>query len=366
MPVGAFVDLSDEKFIGRANPAPGDSEPEYCMIFRTYTAHLFTYCIGSFRSVSRNSGDARLNGVCIVMPLRRSLSAIAIVSLALSSTSVLAEQCSDPVLTNSAKIHSLNTFLLVGSLKCRRVSPEILDSYNKFVDTRRDMLAENSFLVSAHFINLHGSASGKIAFSNYESKLANQYSGRAEDPISCVRIGAYSRLAVRASESDLLELASAVAPLPQLECPVQPVLSSQPILAAADTFDLEPPGSGYDRPKSPSAAAAAEPPPTAFPATAPGPLPAAPQAVAGMAEQPPPGRAHQATAATMPPAAITAGLAVVQPASLPPAESATAQEATFTDQPAKPAPSAAEALAEAARALAQAAAALQQQGAAAK
>lgn len=305
-------------------------------------------------------------GVCIVMSLRRSLSASAIVSLALSSTSVLAEQCWDPVLTNSVKIHSLNTLLLVGALKCRSASPAILDSYNKFVETRRDILAENSFLVSAHFINIHGSSSGKIAFANYESKLANQFSGRAEDPISCARIGAYSRLAARASESDLLELASAVAPLPQLECPVQPALSSQPILVAADTFDLEPPGSGYDRSATPTVAAATAPLSAVLPATPPRPLPPAPLAAAGEAEQSPPGRANQATEATMPPASITAGLAVVQPASLPPADPATAQAAPFTDQPAKPAPSAAEALAEAARALAQAAAALQQQGAAAK
>jgi hypothetical protein len=168
-----------------------------------------------------------------VMFLRRSSAALAMLSLALTSTSALAAQCWDANEMNSVRMHSFNTMLLVGALKCRNVAPEVMDSFDAYSRARQEMMAGNSFLVSAHFINRHGLRSGKIAFANYESKVANQYSARTDDPVSCARIGAYSRLAAHATENDLLELASAVAPLPADTCRAVPDRRCQPRPASA-------------------------------------------------------------------------------------------------------------------------------------
>jgi hypothetical protein len=308
------------------------------------------------------------------MLLRRSSATLAMLSLALTSTSALAAQCWDKSEMNSVRIHAFSTMLLVGSLKCRNVSPEVLENYNAFARARHEMLAGNSISVSAHFINRHGLRSGKIAFANYESKVANQYSGRTDDPLSCARIGAYSRLAMHASESDLLELAAAVATLPVEACPAKPAMTtvpmaaSRPMLAAADTFDLEPPGSGYELPATAapadSAMAAAHAAPAADPAPA---LAAAPKVVAfeappEAAVQPPDSIAGGTDRAIPAAATATAGgaeQAALQPAVATSPAPAAADGAPVAQASTAPAPSAADALAEAARALARAADAMQ-------
>ena len=305
------------------------------------------------------------------MLLRRSSATLAMLSLALTSTSALAAQCWDANEMNSVQMHSLNTMLLVGALKCRNVAPEVMDSFNAYAQARHEILAGNSFLVSAHFINQHGLSSGKIAFANYETKVANQYSGRSDDPVSCARIGAYSRLAMHASESDLLALAGAVAALPADVCPAEPVMAAQPMaapkpmLAAVDTFDLEPPGSGYELPVKVASADAAMAPVAPAPAENSAPaLASAPKVVTFEAEVAPAVQPVDSGAGKAIPATATAIAGGTEQAALQPAVETSpvpAAAAAVQVEPVKtaPTPSAADALAEAARALARAAEAMQ-------
>lgn len=112
----------------------------------------------------------------------------------------------------SARVHYLQTKLMVDSLKCRDMLPGTLQSYNDFMNKRRDTLVRYKQRVEAHFVRRLGRGAGIAASDTYNTRVGNQVSSPVIDATQCERAGTFARLATFASEDDLRVLADAVAP----------------------------------------------------------------------------------------------------------------------------------------------------------
>jgi hypothetical protein len=109
----------------------------------------------------------------------------------------------------AAEVHNFQTMLMVGALKCRNSVPAALDGYNSFMSSKRDLIVANQYVLMGHFIREYGDSNGLGAFRDYETRVGNQHSG-ADNLARCEAIGAMSRMAAGASETDLRELAHLV------------------------------------------------------------------------------------------------------------------------------------------------------------
>lgn len=109
----------------------------------------------------------------------------------------------------AAEVHNFQTMLMVGALKCRNSVPAALDGYNSFMSSKRDLIVANQYVLMGHFIREYGDSNGLGAFRQYETRVGNMHSG-ADNLARCEAIGAMSRMAAGASETDLRELARLV------------------------------------------------------------------------------------------------------------------------------------------------------------
>lgn len=109
----------------------------------------------------------------------------------------------------AAEVHNFQTMLMVGALKCRNSVPAALEGYNSFMSSKRDLIVANQYVLMNHFIREYGDSNGLGAFRNYETRVGNLHS-RADNLARCEAIGAMSRMAAGASETDLRELARVV------------------------------------------------------------------------------------------------------------------------------------------------------------
>lgn len=238
----------------------------------------------------------------------------------------------------AAEVHNFQTMLMVGALKCRDRVPAALDGYNSFMNSKRDLIVANNYVLMGHFIREYGDSNGMGAFRDYETHVGNKHSG-ANNLARCEAIGAMSRMAAGASETDLRELARLVGE--------DSLTATCPSIALADE-GLAPTVAATMKPEEQSAPAAEAAPPL-VPATtdlaakdaAPEPVVDAPEAVDVPVQVP---------------------VAAEVPVAVASASGSQPKVVTVEETPA-PEPSAAQALQEAARALALAANALQAQAA---
>jgi hypothetical protein len=234
----------------------------------------------------------------------------------------------------AAEVHNFQTMLMVGALKCRNSVPAALDGYNSFMSSKRDLIVANQYVLMGHFIREYGDSNGLGAFRRYETHVGNKHSG-ADNLARCEAIGAMSRMAAGASETDLRELARLVGE--------DSLTATCPSMALADE-GLAPAVEATLKPEEQPALADE---------TAPALVPAATDLAAKDAVAEPVVDA---------PAPVQAPVAAEVPVQVASASGSQPKVVTVEETPA-PEPSAAQALQEAARALALAANALQAQAA---
>ena len=121
---------------------------------------------------------------------------------------------------DAAHINLLQTKLMVESLKCQDTIPATLESYNAFMNARREMLVNYKHRVEAHFVRQWGTQAGTAASDDYNTKTGNQVSTSTIDVAQCERAGMIARFASTASDEDLRLLAETIAPASVIrDCP---------------------------------------------------------------------------------------------------------------------------------------------------
>ncbi len=129
----------------------------------------------------------------------------------------------------AAHIHLLQIKLMVDSLKCQDTIPATLQSYNSFMNMRRDALVAHKRRVEAHFVRQVGGQDGISASDAYTTRVGNQVSSPVIDVVQCERAGTIARLATTASDADLLVLADTIVPdRPIKDCPDAAPVSDRP------------------------------------------------------------------------------------------------------------------------------------------
>lgn len=106
----------------------------------------------------------------------------------------------------SVHVQTFQTMLMVGTFKCRDSLPDVIESYNKFMNSKRDFILANQRVVQAHFTRQLGSEPGNIAFLEHQTRIGNVQS-LGSLSTNCDKVASLARLGAGASESDLFELA---------------------------------------------------------------------------------------------------------------------------------------------------------------
>lgn len=135
----------------------------------------------------------------------------------------------------SVHVQTFQTMLMVGTFKCRDIYPEAIESYNKFMNSKRDFILANQRVVQAHFTRQLGTEPGNIAYLSHQTRVGNSQS-LAGLSLSCEKVTSLSRLAASASESGLFELARFVngdAALTVCAHPAEPVAVADAVTTEA-------------------------------------------------------------------------------------------------------------------------------------
>lgn len=171
----------------------------------------------------------------------------------------------------AAHIHLLQIKLMVDSLKCQDTIPATLESYNTFMNTRRDTLVAHKRRVEAHFVRQVGGQDGISASDDYTTRVGNQLSSPVITVAQCERAGTIARLATAASDADLLVLADTIVPdRPIKDCPDAAPASDRPRAMVIPVWAKKTEPAALDSVNAaPSATAALALPPVASPAAAP-------------------------------------------------------------------------------------------------
>ncbi len=173
---------------------------------------------------------------------------VATFSFVLSPTLAVAElpisSCWQPEEASAASLFAFETMLMVGTLRCRARDASVEASYRAFADARSAMIARHADTVRMHFIADRGVTAGGNAFSDYETTIGNLTAAAPDNERACATLGAYARLASRASEPDLLALAQATEPAPPRICTAAvgdgsnagPAVPAERVIAVAPTL----------------------------------------------------------------------------------------------------------------------------------
>lgn len=155
----------------------------------------------------------------------RQIAASAALTIALPIGVANAQAISNPDCWRSeeiaaARIQDLQTLLMVDTLKCRTTLPAGIESYNKFMEEKGEVVGNSKRIVQARFVRQYGSA-GMNKSTDYDTRRSNESSIPVVNVHSCDRVAAFSRIASHATDADLLILAEALAhPTKVEECPV--------------------------------------------------------------------------------------------------------------------------------------------------
>ena len=149
------------------------------------------------------------------MLFRKAAQLAALSSLALMSSPAAAlEGCWYPNEIRAARLIELETKLMVGTLKCRREMPVVVEYYNAFAETHRDFLRAQYPIIAGHFIREDGAVPGewRSSYDRYRTIAANNYSATPAGPAAgdCARVASLARVAARVSSEELLLLAESV------------------------------------------------------------------------------------------------------------------------------------------------------------
>lgn len=152
------------------------------------------------------------------------LSSIALPSVATAQTALT--QCWRADELDAVRVHDFKVRLLTGALHCRDRVPTMLDSYNDFIESKRDYLVASQYVVRAAFIRGGGVAQGGGAYTSYETSVGNKYASHAYSKARCEMLGAFARWGADAGEEDLPHLISGMAGA------VEPRLCPAPVIVA--------------------------------------------------------------------------------------------------------------------------------------
>ncbi len=103
----------------------------------------------------------------------------------------------------SARIHDLRVMLMVNALKCREMSPATLRQYGQFLDQRSDELSVHGEAVERSLIARYGPQEGRLAFSDYETRIGNYHAGVQPTRELCRDTDTFMKLAGRANHAEL-------------------------------------------------------------------------------------------------------------------------------------------------------------------
>lgn len=136
-----------------------------------------------------------------------------------ASTANVAAQAQEACWANSelqaARVHDLQTMLMIGSLQCSETSADpAVSSYNEFVRRTRDQLRDYNNVLKARFMRLHGVREGQRAYDTFNTGMANDHSSRARSKNFCATVVSLSQTATAASQDDLEAMAQNISDRP--------------------------------------------------------------------------------------------------------------------------------------------------------
>ena len=106
----------------------------------------------------------------MIASMKRAIFGMALTAIVSTGTAQAACWTEDAV--EAAQVRTLETMLMVASLRCRDSGTDLLPSYNSFVRGHRVMLTVMNDRLRAHFGSLN-------AYDRYVTSVANRYGGGA-------------------------------------------------------------------------------------------------------------------------------------------------------------------------------------------
>lgn len=127
---------------------------------------------------------------------------------------------------SAARIRALQTWLMVGALRCRAGGTDLLADYSGFVSAARATLVAANDRVRARFVATYGAAEGQARFDRFTTSLANGYGGGGAAPDVCRTLTMAARLAAAEGGSPehlllIADLENVGDGLPGLDAPVE-------------------------------------------------------------------------------------------------------------------------------------------------
>jgi hypothetical protein len=147
---------------------------------------------------------------------------VAAVALCLVSTAAPASaaSCWSQADVSAAKVHEMQTRLMVAATECHADGIDILASYNQFVAAKHAALSAADDRLRAHFLAAGGDA-GERDYLRYTAALEQAYGAGATSDDSCAQAAAMVK-EVTAAKADLVTVAARevdTATLPSSVCP---------------------------------------------------------------------------------------------------------------------------------------------------
>jgi hypothetical protein len=135
----------------------------------------------------------------MIATIKRAAMGVALTAVA--NAGMVQAACWSEDAVEAAQIRTLETMLMVASLRCRDSGTDLLPSYNAFVRGHRATLTVMNDRLRAHFGNLN-------AYDRYVTSVANRYGGGAVG-LDCEDMAGLLKTARRAdgSADDLAEIA---------------------------------------------------------------------------------------------------------------------------------------------------------------
>lgn len=149
---------------------------------------------------------------------------LAVMTAAACGTARAEAACWDERSAAAAKIRDLQSRLMVGTLQCRAVGHDILESYNGFVRANRSSIQAANATIKAQLAT-DGAATAERRYDAFATALANSYGAAATSDEVCVGLAALADDAAAAAGDipRLIELADRIDSRPDLpggRCPI--------------------------------------------------------------------------------------------------------------------------------------------------
>jgi hypothetical protein len=116
--------------------------------------------------------------------IRATITAMAITGTLLTLPAKAAG-CWESQAVNAAKIRDLQTMLMVGALRCRIGSENLLPVYNHFVNSNRSLLMKSNNDLRGHFSRTGG---GERDYDRFTTSLANGYGAGNKGVSDCAEL----------------------------------------------------------------------------------------------------------------------------------------------------------------------------------